>query len=93
MHDALLVHVVDSLKKSFHNFFGFNFAREAILLEVAIKRETKKFHNNVSGIFRFKNTLKLADIFVVEFAQKSKLFFERNLKSKVNLPLHYCFIK
>ncbi len=65
MHDALLVHEIDPFQQSFHDLFSFDLAGESVFLQITVQRETQKFHNNVSGVFRFKNTFKFTDVFVV----------------------------
>jgi hypothetical protein len=79
VHDTLLVHEINALQESLHDFFGLDLTGKSILLQVAIQRKTEEFHNNVSGVFGFKNTLKFADVFVVEFGQEFKLLLERYL--------------
>ncbi len=79
MHDALLVHKIDSLQEPLHDFFDLDLTGKSILLQVAIQGKTQQFHNNISGVFGFKNPFKFTNVFVVEFGQESELFLERYL--------------
>lgn len=94
VHDSPLMHVIDSFKQASHDSLNFGLVWETVFLKISVQRKAEEFHDDISGILCFENTLKLANVLMREFSQKLKLFLKRYLnKWNRTYPLLFSDVK
>ena len=76
MHDTLGVQILQSFEQLNDNLLRHFDRRESVLLQPGEERELQIFHDNVSGVIRFVNSVEFYDVFMAGFSHVSELLLE-----------------